>query len=949
MTGEEETSAQAATSATTTAKPAKKLRAATASITDTKPAALPPADASTSAEVPDLRGKSVWVVDANSLIFQVFHAIPEMTSPRGEPVNAVFGFTRDLLMMLDKQKPDYLFCAFDTAEPTFRHTLFEPYKGKRAEMPTDLAPQFEIIERMTAALGVPRLRLPGYEADDVLATVARIADEQGGECYLVTADKDCRQLITERVKIYNVRKDIVYNAAALKEDWGVRPDQVVDFQTLVGDSVDNIPGVPQIGPKTARELLEKFDTLDKLLERVDEVAGDKKRENLRNGREQAMLSRQLVRLDTHTPVPIDWAAGQAGRLNVPALIELCGEYGFHRFADQFRALQQAATPAVWEANYQLVDTPEAFAALVKKLAERKVLSFDTETTSVNPTQAEIVGYSFGWAPGEAAYVPVRGPAGAKLIAPEVALAALRPLLEDATIKKIGQNLKYDMLVLRTQGVELQGLAFDTMVASYLLEAGERNHNLDELSARYLNHKTITIDELIGSGRNQKRMDEVDTQLVSDYASEDADVPVRLLPILQQKLAEAQLEPLFQSLEMPLVEVLAELEFNGIRVDVPRLKALSDDYGGRLVALEKEIYELAGHSLNINSPKQLQQVLFTELNLPVQSRTKTGPSTDADVLEALAHLHALPRKILEYRQYAKLKGTYLDALPTLVNPRTGRVHASFHQAVAATGRLSSSDPNLQNIPIRTDAGREIRSAFLPGRDDWLLLAADYSQIELRVLAHYCRDATLIAAFERDEDIHTLVASQVYNVGLDAVTREMRRAAKAVNFGIIYGQSPFGLAKALDIDQTQAAQFIDAYFARYPGVESFLSGVLKDCRAQGFVSTLFGRRRAISGVRPDAGRQRNLAERTAINTVIQGSAADLIKQAMIAIHARLRRETWQAKMLLQIHDELIFEAPPEEIDRLAAMVREEMAGVRELAVPLKVDVKTGHNWADTESYA
>jgi DNA polymerase-1 len=543
-------------------------------------------------------------------------------------------------------------------------------------------------------------------------------------------------------------------------------------------------------------------------------------------------------------------------------------------------------------------------------------------------------------------VAVRGPAGAKLLDPATTLEQLRPALENPGLKKIGQNLKYDLLVLRCAGVEMQGIDFDTMVASYLLEAGERNHNLDELAARYLKHTTIKIDSLIGTGKKQICMDQVDTERVKDYAAEDADVPMRIWPMLRDKLQAEGLDKLFRELEMPLVEVLVELEFNGIRVDVPRLRQLSDQFGQRLEQLEAEIYQSAGHEFNINSPKQLQQVLFTELQLPVQTKTKTGPSTDADVLEALAPLHELPRKLIEYRQYAKLKGTYVDALPGLVNPRTGRVHASFHQAVAATGRLSSSDPNLQNIPIRTEAGREIRSAFLPGHDGWLLLAADYSQIELRVLAHYSQDATLCEAFAKDEDIHTLVASQVYGVGLDQVTREMRRSAKAVNFGIIYGQSPFGLAKMLGIEQLEAAQYIDAYFARYPGVEKFLNEVLVDCRARGFVSTLFGRRRAIQGVRPDANRQRNLAERTAINTVIQGSAADLIKRAMIDVHARMKREELRGKMLLQIHDELIFEAPADEVDRLARLVREAMAEVMPLRVPLKVDIKTGRNWAETE---
>jgi DNA polymerase-1 len=899
--------------------------------------------------VTDLTDQSVWVIDANSLIFQVFHAIPEMTSPRGEPVNAVYGFTRDLLYLLDQKLPTYLLAAFDRSEPTFRHTLYEAYKSQRSEMPTDLRPQFAAIHRVLEALGIPILSLASFEADDILATVARQSEELSGTCVVVTGDKDCRQLITDQVTVYNVRKDQMYDAAALAEDWGVRPDQVVDFQSLVGDPVDNVPGIPLIGPKIARELLEKYDTLEGIFDHAQEIAGAKRRQNLIEGREKALLSRQLVRLDKNVPIEIDWEAARVRPFDVPRVVALFGEFGFHRFAEQARARESTEIAGDWNADYRLIDTPELFAEFLAHLRQQKWISFDTETTSVSPTRADIVGYSFAWKPGEAYYLPVRAPAGQRHLDPLATSEALRPVLEDPAVLKLGQNLKYDMLTLRRTGTRMQGIGFDTMVASYLLNAGERNHNLDELAKRYLDHTTIKISELIGSGKNQKCMDEVPVDKVTAYAAEDADVPVRLMPLLRAELEASQLSQLFETLELPLIEVLAELEHNGIKIDVARLAELSKQYGERLLTLEREIYELAGHEFNIASPKQLQQVLFTEQQLPVMSRTKTGPSTDVDVLEELARLHPLPAKIIEFRQFAKLKNTYVDALPSLVNPHTGRVHASFHQAVAATGRLSSSDPNLQNIPIRTDSGREIRSAFLPGHEDWLLLAADYSQIELRVLAHFCQDETLCAAFAADEDIHTLVAGQVYGVAAADVTREMRRAAKAVNFGIIYGQSAFGLAKSLNIEQSQAAEFIDAYFSRYPGVEKFLAKTLEECLAKGYVNTVLGRRRAIHGIRADAGRQRNLPERTAINTVIQGSAADLIKLAMIAIFRRLRNESLAAKMLLQIHDELIFEVPPNELDYVARLVVEEMSGVMRLSVPLKVDVKTGRNWAETEPWA
>ncbi|HEX5106504.1 MAG TPA: DNA polymerase I, partial [Pirellulaceae bacterium] len=604
----------------------------------------------------------------------------------------------------------------------------------------------------------------------------------------------------------------------------------------------------------------------------------------------------------------------------------------------------------WQANYQTIATPEDLARLVGLLAEQKQISIDTETTSIYPRFAEIVGYSLAWAPGEACYIPVRASAADPQLDPAAVAAALKPVLENPEIAKIGQNLKYDLIVLRNIGIELRGLAFDTMVADYLLEPGERSHNMDELARRHLAHQTITIDQLIGSGKSQKRMDEVPVPLIAQYAAEDADVPLRLMGLLAPRLQASGLADLFNDLEMPLIEVLAEMEFNGIRVDLARLRELSGEFNDRIMRLEREITELAGREFNIDSRNQLSQLLFEELKLPVLKRTKTGPSTDAEVLEELALLHPLPAKIIEYRHNAKLKSTYVDALQELIHPVTGRVHTSFKQDVAATGRLSSQDPNLQNIPIRTEIGRAIRSAFLPGPPGWLLLTADYSQIELRVLAHFSGDATLRQAFADDVDIHAQVASEVYGVPLDQVTSTQRRNAKAVNFGVIYGQSPFGLAKALGIEQREAADFIERYFARYPGVDRFILETLQQCRRDGYVSTILGRRRPVSGVRDPEKlrdkRQRTLPERIAVNAVIQGSAADIIKRAMIQVHRRLHVENFQAKLLLQIHDELVFEFPPEEQERLTQLVTTEMAAAADLTVPLKVDLNTGSTWAACE---
>ncbi len=937
--------------------------------------------------VVDIKGWNVYAVDAHSLIFQVFHALPEMSSPRGEQVGAVFGFIRDMLYLIEEKKPNALICAFDVSGPTFRDELYDAYKAERSEMPADLVSQIPKIERALAALSIPVISCQGFEADDILATIARICDEQGANCFIVSGDKDCRQLITDRVAVYNIRKNQVFDAAALREEWGVAPDQVIDFQALVGDKVDNVPGVPGIGPKTAQQLLEQYGTLDNLLDHAAEVPGAKGKK-LAESREIAILSRQLVRLDPQVPITPDWDGSRVGDFDHDALSELFAEFGFRSFVERVAKLSKTVVPSPSSASgakYEVIATPAKLKKLVAELSSQSLISVDTETTSVSPRCAEIVGYSFAFKPNEGYYVPVRGPAGDRVLDPEATLEALRPVFENPAIRKIGQNLKYDMIVLKNVGVHLAGLAFDTMIASYLLDAGGRSHNLDDLAKKFLNHTTIKIDELIGKGRNQKRMDEVPVAKVGTYAAEDADIPLRMFPILDARLRESELDKLNETVEVPLIEVLAELEFNGICVAADRLAELSQRYGERLNVLEQEIEELAGHSLNIASPKQLAQVLFHELKLPVVKKTKTGASTDADVLEQLAELHPLPKKIVEYRQYSKLKSTYVDALPAMIYPITGRVHTSFNQVVAATGRLSSSEPNLQNIPIRTEEGREIRSAFIAGahvdaslrdadsrarrgpaknaslgetrpHEVWKLLAADYSQIELRILAHYSQDASMCAAFDRDEDIHTLVASQVFGVPLAEVTSAQRRSAKAVNFGVIYGQSPFGLAKGLGISQEEAAKFIDGYFATYRGVAEFMVHTLDDCRRKGYVSTILGRRRAIQGVRPidqltlltdqPSRRPLTLPERTAVNSVIQGSAADLIKLAMLAVHRRLKAENSPAKMLLQIHDELIFEAPEDSLEPLAQLVREEMQNVLQLRVPLRVDVKTGANWAECE---
>jgi DNA polymerase-1 len=949
----------------------------------------------------------LYVLDAYALIFQVFHALPEMSTPAGLPSNALFGFTKDLLYLRLDKKPEYLVCAFDEPGPTFRDDLFKEYKAHRAPMPDDLVAQIPMIRQMLEAMRVPVLGVPGYEADDIIATVARAAAQRNIEVLICSSDKDCRQLLTDRIRIYNLRKRQEFNSESLMEDWGVKPDQVIDLQALVGDSVDNVPGVPGIGYKTGAKLLQEFGTLDNVLANIDKIPGAKKQENLRAARELLPLSRKLVRLVDDVPLNLDWDGWRLQEWDAPRLLALFKEWGFRSFGDQVRSASavggrpavetsettpgndgasntqgelfpfganlpntksnpdqsgsesdsgsgSGASSGTWRATYHLVDTPEKLEAFLKQLGKQKRFAMDLETTGLDPLRSDIVGLAFSWRAEEAWYLAVRGPEGAPLLHPVETLDRLRPILEDPRVAKVNQNIKYDLLVLRQHGIQVAGVAGDSMVADYLLHAGERGHGLDELALRYFNHRMIPITDLIGKKARNKpqcRMDEVATERVAEYSGEDADAAWRLCDFLEPQLAPCGLARLYSDLEVPLVGVLAELEFNGVRLDVPLLRRMGEEMTGQLDEIEKEIHSLAGHPFNIASLPQLRQVLFDELKLPVQRKTGiTGEaSTDQETLEKLAPKHPLPRKILEHRSIAKLKGTYVDALPALVNPTTGRIHASFNQTVAATGRLSSSDPNLQNIPVRTELGGQIRQAFLPA-EGWTLLTADYSQIELRLLAHLSGDAELRRAFVEDRDVHTTVAAQIFGVSEEDVAPAMRRMAKTVNFGVIYGMSAHGLAQRLEIPREEASAFIDAYFARYSQVLEYQARLLESCIMNGYVSTILRRRRAITGIRPNSNyQQRNQPEREAINMEIQGSAADLIKLAMLNIYRRLRTEKRKARMLLQIHDELVFESPPEELLAVAELVREEMESALPLEVPIKVDLAAGPNWLEVEELA
>ncbi|MDP1562248.1 MAG: DNA polymerase I [Pirellulaceae bacterium] len=929
-------------------------------------------------------GKLVVVIDSMGVLYQVFHAMPEMSSPSGQPVGAVHGFLRDILDLLDKLQPDFLACAFDKGSITFRNEIYPEYKAHRDPMPDDLRPQIGYVQTLLQAMNIPILELNNYEADDIMATVAAQTEAAGGRCLLVTSDKDCRQLISSQVQIYHSRKAAIYNEKDLMVDWGIRPDQVVDFQTLVGDPTDNVPGVPLIGPKMAQQLLNQFENLDGVYANAESISGQKRKENLLNSRELVKMSRRLVELDRNTPIALDWSRLQVGGADLAQAVALCEGFGFRQLTARVRRLasspvannkiprdqfQDSAVRETLEGqgvntkspepivnqshvalDYRLIDSVGKLHELVGQLRRCRKISFDTETTSTQPRAARLVGLSFAWAPGAAAYIPILAPPGeAQLDWEATVRPALQPLFDDGEILKIGQNVKYDWSVLQNHGVTVQGTIFDTMVADYLLQPGRNTHGLEDLADRYLGLKATSIKELIGSGKNETTMDTVPLFKIVPYACQDADFAFRLEELLRAELIATKLDELFFQVEMPLVRVLAEMELRGIKIDSQQLAEFSQRLAERLEGLEEEIQRKAGRKINIDSPKQLAQLLFEELKLPVIKRTASGPSTDREVLEQLAERHELPALIIKYREAAKLKSTYADALPQMVLPQTGRVHTSFMQDVAATGRLSSKDPNLQNIPVRTEEGRQIRRAFIPGYPDWSLLMADYSQIELRMLAHFCRDENLCQSFHDQMDIHSSVAAEVFQVPIAEVSKDQRRRAKAINFGIIYGQSAFGLAKELDISREDASTFIEAYFGRYPRVLDFMEWTLKQARERGYVQTILGRRRPVEGVRPHSNyKSRNMPERIAINTVIQGSAADLIKLAMLRVAGSLRDSGLQAQLLLQIHDELVFETPVEEIDSLARLVSEEMNRAYQISVPLQVDVEVGKNWDQCQAW-
>ena len=907
----------------------------------------------------------LYLIDGSSYIYRAYYAIRHLSSPNGHPTNAIYGFIQMLLKLLKDYDPQHVAVVFDAGRVTFRNEMYPEYKANRIAMPDDLRVQMGPIREVVRAFNIPSLELEGFEADDIIGALAGRFSANGGQVVVVTGDKDLMQIVTGKVTLLDTMKDKQSGIAEVIERFGVGPELVPDILGLAGDSSDNIPGVPGIGEKTAAKLIQEFGSLDQLLERATEVKG-KNGERLREFREQALLSRRLATIECNVPLEIDLEDLAIQEPDQETLNAFFKKYGF---ASLIKGLTAHATLST--ESYHTVMTPGQLEALAQGLERSGEFAVDLETTSLDPRQAKIVGLSFSFADHEAYYIPighVNPPylptppqleegtlfhfpqqGGEALVTGQlsrtVVLERLRPLLENSAIRKVGQNIKFDMQVLVTNGIHLEGVWFDTMLASYCLNPSRQGHGLDALALEHLGHKMISYSEVTGSGKEQKNFSQVEIEAASRYACEDSDATWLLRRKFEPALTEKGLDTLFHTIEMPLVTILSEMEDHGVLLDTQLLDRLSTDFAARLTALEGRIFDLANTPFNLNSPKQMGEVLFERMGLKTGKKTKgkTGWSTDNEVLTSLAEEHDIARLILDYRGVAKLKSTYSDALPRLVNPRTGRVHTSYNQTVTNTGRLSSSDPNLQNIPIRSDEGRMIRHAFIapPGQ---VILSADYSQIELRVLAHLSGDQVFCHAFANDEDIHTRTAAEVFGLFPAMVTPEMRRQAKTINFGIIYGQGAFSLAKQLGIARKTAEEFINNYKERHRGAVDFLDACIHQAEENGFVTTILGRRLPIADITSSNGNVRAFAQRNAINYPIQGSAADIIKSAMIRVDRRIRAEGLLSRLIMQVHDELVFEVPEVELLQIELLVDQEMSRAVELRVPLKVDISHGANWSE-----
>jgi DNA polymerase-1 len=923
--------------------------------------------------------KTFYIIDGHAQIFRAYFApFRDLSSPAGEPTKATFVFVQWLLSLIQNRKPNYLAMAIDTGDEfVFRKEISPQYKAHRPPIPEDFGPQERRILRIVADLGIPIFSKKGFEADDLIATLVHKLRDKGFETLIVSKDKDLRQLIDDSTKLYDVQADAVMDRQRMAGELGYSPAQAIDVQTLMGDSVDNVQGIPGVGEKTAARLIATYGNIDGILKNVDQLT-PKLKENFQKYADRLPVARQLVTLRDDVDVDFDPDRCRFDGLKIDALRPHLVELGFGGILKRLGGEENtaprpvrpappppqaglfgddaddrppsAATPQTCEGcDYRLVRTPKELQAFLAELKKQKRFAFDTETDALGAMCSSLVGMSFSWKQGTGWYLAVAGPTGEQVLDCRPTLAKLKPILENPAVEKVGHHLKYDLLVMRQAGVNVKGVSLDTIIAAFVLDASRFQYGIDRLALDLLNIRKIPTSDLIGTGSRQISMRLVDPAKVATYAAEDADVALRLADLLESRLAEIPaLKKLCDDVETPLIDVLVEMEANGIAIDPAVLKEQSQVLGARIEELRAKIFKSACFEFNIDSPKQLQDVLFSKLKLPIIKRTKTGASTDVEVLEKLADKHDCPRMILDYRSLVKLKNTYLDNLPDYVNPATGRIHASFSQTGAETGRLSCSDPNLQNIPIRTDEGRRIRLAFVPGDPKHnVLLTADYSQIELRVLAHFTHEPALLRAFEADEDIHRAVAAEVFSVPPEQVTRDQRAQAKIINFGIIYGVSAFGLARRIEGMTVPAAQQLIAdYGRRFPSIQKFLDQCVMEAQSQGYVQTIMGRRRQIPEIQSHIVAMRNMGQRMAINSVVQGSAADLIKVAMINIHRRLIREKRPSRLLLQVHDELVFETPTHAIEDEANFIRQEMTSALKLDVPLKVEIGWGKNWQEVK---
>jgi len=915
----------------------------------------------------------VYLVDGSGYIFRAYHALPPLTRTDGTPVGAVSGFCNMLFKLLDdllqRNRATHFAVIFDASGKSFRNDIYPDYKANRPPAPEDLVPQFPLFREAVKAFGVPCIEMEGYEADDLIATYAEHAREQGHKVVIVSSDKDLMQLVDDNITMLDPMKNRPIGIPEVHEKFFVQPDKVVDIQALAGDSTDNVPGVPGIGVKTAAQLIDEYGDLDTLLERAEEIKQPKRRQNLIDNAELARISRELVTLKRDIEVEETLGDFLIGQPDLDRLTGFLEEMEFktitQRVRNRFGTGEEAAAARAAEekppedAEYELVTDMAALQVWIDEIGRTGHVAVDTETTSLDPVAAQLVGISLATRPGRACYIPLRhrgsAPAGEldldasadaapEQIPVEDAIAALKPVFADPGILKIGQNIKYDQTILERAGAPLHPVD-DTMLLSFVLDAGVHGHGMDELSKLHLDHAPIPYKEVAGTGKNQITFDQVPLDKARDYAAEDADITLRLWKILKPRLAAEHMATVYETIERPLVPIISAMAQAGIKADADILRALSNDFAERAVALEKDIHEIAGEEFNPGSPKQLGEILFDKMGLSGGKKTKTGAyATGADILEDLAAQgHELPRRILDWRQLTKLKSTYTDALQKEIDPNTGRVHTAYHMAGASTGRLASSDPNLQNIPIRTEEGRKIRTAFI-AEQEHTLISADYSQIELRILAHIADIDALKEAFAGGADIHALTASEVFGIPLEEMDGDTRRKAKAINFGIIYGISAFGLARQLAIPQGEAKAFIDAYFERYPGVKDYMDSARAQAKEHGFVETLYGRRIHLSGIRDKNPARRSFSERAAINAPIQGSAADVIKRAMIRIPDALKSAGLKTRMLLQVHDELIFEAPDDEVEVTIDTVKNTMENAARLSVPLTVEAGTGASWAE-----